>query len=177
MGLQHRQMQCKGRRCNEAREIKLPLMTGYFTERRCSAKATENGYDNELCERCSEQKKNGFVCKNQQSYYQGKIDEPYFENSWLFGSPRFFRYSGIPGNAISAEGLRVAEEAQRITRGNNKMKTAIETDKNKTTEKVMEKKKVRVVSKPSVKSVAVESSDEPIEVLKVIHVQKPKTSS
>lgn len=168
-------MQCKGRYCKEAREIKFPLISGYFTEIRCKQFATENPIDKELCDKCAEQKKAGFRCKNQQSYYQGKIDEPYFENSWMYGSPRFLKYVAIPGNSPPADALKAAEEAQRTAREGGQMKEGEAPKKkpgrpagSKTVNKVIQPsvKKTGV----GVKSVAVESPEEPIEVLDVVKV-------
>jgi hypothetical protein len=169
-------MQCKGRYCKEAREIKFPLISGYFTEQRCTQKATVN---TELCEKCDFQKKAGFRCKNQQSYYQGKIDEPYFENSWLFGSPRYLKYIAFPGNTPPAEALAAAEEAQRTAREGGQMKEgAVSEGKKKlgrppgsksTGNKVIQPTSIGKAVK-SVKSIAVESTEKPIEALEVVKV-------
>ena len=170
-------MQCKGRYCKEAREIKFPLISGYFTEQRCIQKATTN---EELCEKCAYQKKAGFRCKNQQSYYQGKIDEPYFENSWLFGSPRYLKYVAFPGNTPPPEALAAAEEAQRTAREGDQMKEgAVPEGKAKKLgrppgSKSTGNKVIQPTSKgktvPSIKSIAVESTEEPIEALEVVKV-------
>jgi hypothetical protein len=171
-------MQCKGRYCKEAREIKFPLISGYFTEQRCKNKASENPIDKELCDKCTEQKKAGFRCKNQQSYYQGKIDEPYFENSWLFGSPRYLKYIAFPGNTPPAEALNAAEEAQRTAREGGQMKDGAIAEGQKkpgrppgsksATNKLIQSTPKKTVH--TVKSVAVESTEEPIEALEVVKV-------
>ena len=162
-------MQCKGRYCKESKELKFPLVSGYFTEVRCENHAIDNSIDKELCLKCAEQKKAGFRYKNQQSYYQGKVDEPYFENSWLFGSPRFLKLAAKPGNALSSEAQKAAEEAQQKARVGGQMKegTAPEAKKKvgrprgatKVENKVIQPKQKKVTS---VKSVAVESAEEPI---------------
>lgn len=173
-------MQCKGRYCKEAREIKFPIISGYFTEQRCPQKATVNAIDTELCEKCASQKQIGFRCKNQQSYYQGKIDEPYFDTSWLFGSPRYLKYAAFPGNTPPAEALAAAVAAQRTTREEDEMKKGgipegqakkigrppgSKSTGNKGIQPVSREKVVKAVQ-----SIAVESTDEPIEALEVVHV-------
>lgn len=173
-------MQCKGRYCKEAREIKFPIISGYFTEERCTQKATSNTIDTELCEKCAVQKKAGFRCKNQQSYYQGKIDEPYFDTSWLFGSPRYLKYVAIPGNTPHAEALAAAEGAQRTAREGDQMKGgAVPAGQAKKLGRPPGSKSIgTTVIQPSSKgkaakavhSIAVESTDELIEPLDVVHV-------
>jgi hypothetical protein len=120
-------MQCKGRYTKEKKEIPFPTKSGYFTERRCGEIATED----ELCEHCIEKRKLAFVLKNQQSHYLGKIDEPYIENCWLFGSPRYLRFAELPGNMPSNKQIAEAETAQRIARGNLEMKTKSVTEAKK----------------------------------------------
>jgi hypothetical protein len=112
-------MQCKGRYTKEKKEIPFPTKSGYFTERRCGEIATED----ELCDACFEKRKLAFVLKNQQSHYLGKIDEPYIENCWLFGSPRYLKFAALEGNMPSAKQIAEAETAQRIARGTLEMKT------------------------------------------------------
>jgi hypothetical protein len=118
-------MQCKGRYTKEKKEIPFPTKSGYFTERRCGEIAAHD----ELCEGCIEKRKLtivkdglNYTPKNQQSQYLGKVDEPYYENCWLFGSPRYLKFAGLDGNALSGVDLTKAETAQRIARGNLEMK-------------------------------------------------------
>lgn len=111
-------MQCKGRYTKEKKEIPFPTKSGYFTERRCGEIATED----ELCDACFEKRKLVFVLKNQQSHYLGKIDEPYIENCWLFGSLRYLKFAALEGNMPSAKQIAEAETAQRIARGTLEMK-------------------------------------------------------
>ena len=109
--------QCKGRWTNEKQELKFPLRSGYFTERRCNC----IGIIDELCGRCKDGSLIPFVSKGQQSRYQGKVDEPYFEGSWLFGSPRFLKMAAIPENQLTGDALTEAMEAQRTARGGIQM--------------------------------------------------------
>jgi hypothetical protein len=111
-------MQCKGRYTKEKKEIPFPTKSGYFTERRCGEIATQD----ELCDSCIEKRKLAFVLKNQQSHYLGKIDEPYIENCWLFGSSRYLKFAALEGNMPSAKQIAEAETAQRIARGTLEMK-------------------------------------------------------
>ena len=111
-------MQCKGRYTKEKREIPFPTKSGYFTERRCGEIATHD----ELCDSCIEKRKLAFVLKNQQSHYLGKIDEPYIDNCWLFGSSRYLKFAALEGNMPSAKQIAEAEAAQRIARGTLEMK-------------------------------------------------------
>jgi len=111
-------MQCKGRYTKEKKEIPFPTKSGYFTERRCGEIATQD----ELCDSCIEKRKLAFVLKNQQSHYLGKIDEPYIENCWLFGSSRYLKFAALEGNMPSAKQITEAETAQRIARGTLEMK-------------------------------------------------------
>ena len=115
-------MQCKGRYTKEKKESPFPTKSGYFTERRCGEIATED----ELCDACFEKRKLPFVLKNQQSHYLGKIDEPYIENCWLFGSPRYLKFAALEGNMPSSKQIAEAETAQRIARGTLEMKVKAE---------------------------------------------------
>jgi hypothetical protein len=110
-------MQCKGRYTKEKKEIPFPTKSGYFTERRCGEIATQD----ELCDSCIEKRKLTIIkdelCytpKNQQCQYLGKVDEPYYENCWLFGSPRYLKFAGLEGNALSGVDLTKAETAQEL---------------------------------------------------------------
>jgi hypothetical protein len=111
-------MQCKGRYTKEKKEIPFPIKSGYFTERRCGEIAAQD----ELCDSCIEKRKLTFVLKNQQSHYLGKIDEPYIDNCWLFGSSRYLKFAALEGNMPSAKQITEAETAQRIARGTLEMK-------------------------------------------------------
>lgn len=112
-------MQCKARYCLEKKEIKFPKKSGYFTERRCISVAPGT---EELCKECFIKSQRPFESKNQQSQYQGKVDEPYFENSWMYGSDRFMTMHSLEGNQLSAAELFAAEAAQRIARQGLQMK-------------------------------------------------------
>lgn len=116
-------MQCKARYCREKQELRFPLKSGYFTEIRCPNLAIGSGPDPELCERCIVKASKPFRVPCQQGQYQGKVDEPYFDGSWLFGSDRFFKYHTMPGNALCEEEYARAEAAQRIARQDSEMKT------------------------------------------------------
>jgi hypothetical protein len=111
-------MQCKGRYTKEKKEIPFPIKSGYFTERRCG----EIAIHDELCDSCIEKRKLTFVLKNQQSHYLGKIDEPYIDNCWLFGSSRYLKFAALEGNMPTAKQITEAETAQRIARGTLEMK-------------------------------------------------------
>jgi hypothetical protein len=115
---EHKLMQCKGRYTKEKKEIPFPIKSGYFTERRCGEIATQD----ELCDSCIEKRKVAFVLKNQQSHYLGKIDDPYIDNCWLFGSSRYLKFAALEGNMPSTEQIAKAEKAQRIARGDVEMK-------------------------------------------------------
>ena len=113
-------MQCKGRYTKEKNGLKFPTKGFYFTERRCGEIATND----ELCKECIEKRtktivKDGlnYTPKYQQYNFQGKIDEPYYENSWIYGSERYLKWATLDGNALSMKDLAVAEAAQRIARG------------------------------------------------------------
>jgi len=187
-------MQCKARYCREKKELPFPLKSGYFTEIRCADLAVGDGPDSELCEKCQRKAAKPFRVACQQGQYQGKIDEPYYDGSWIFGSDRFFKFQTMPGNAISEEEYARAEAAQKIARQGSEMKKKAEPKiatvvpsvvpsekslaappKEKTT-KVTKPTKVmnKVVAPPSVplqKPVAVELLDEPIEALEVIKIK------
>ena len=111
--------QCKGRFCAQSKELKFPKKSGYFTERRCQS-LSKNA--SELCDMCYAKSQTPFNPHNQQSQYQGKVDEPYFENSWLYGSDRFLKFAGMEGNALPRETEEEAAEAQRISRQGLQMK-------------------------------------------------------
>jgi len=119
---EYKLMQCKGRYTKEKKEIPFPIKSGYFTERRCGEIATQD----ELCDSCIEKRKVAFVLKNQQSHLLGKIDDPYIDNCWLFGSPRYLKFAALEGNMPSTEQIAKAEKAQRIARGNVEMKAVPE---------------------------------------------------
>jgi len=112
-------MQCKARYCAQSKELKFPKKSGYFTERRCTSVAPGT---EELCKECFIKSQRPFESKNQQSQYQGKVDEPYFENSWLYGSDRFVAMHRLEGNQLSADEVFAAEAAQRIARQGLQMK-------------------------------------------------------
>jgi hypothetical protein len=112
-------MQCKARYCAQSKELKFPKKSGYFTERRCTSVAAGT---EELCKECFVKSQRPFENKNQQSKYQGKVDEPYFENSWLYGSDRFMAMHRLEGNQLSAADEAMAEAAQRISRQGLQMK-------------------------------------------------------
>ena len=127
-------MQCKGRYTKEKNGLKFPTKGFYFTERRCGEIATND----ELCKECIEKRtktivKDGlnYTPKYQQYSFQGKIDEPYYENSWIYGSERYLKWATLDGNALSMKDLAVAEAAQRIARGNLEMKTKSVTEAKK----------------------------------------------
>jgi hypothetical protein len=124
----------------------------------------------------------------QQGQYQGKIDEPYFEASWLFGSERFIRFNSIPGNALSPEDYARAEAAQKIARQGSEMKTKAEPKI-----KVTAKPKVKISEKPVAKTVispapsqppkplivpvGVELLDEPLEAIEVKKIKLKRIES
>jgi hypothetical protein len=139
-------MQCKGRYTKEKKEIPFPTKSGYFTERRCGEIAAHD----ELCEGCVEKRKLVFVLKNQQSHYLGKIDEPYIENCWLFGSPRYLRFAELPGNSPTTKQISEAETAQRISRGGLEMKTKAVKESKEEAKKLGRPKKNGTVISPLV---------------------------
>lgn len=143
--------------------------------------ASQNKIDSELCDRCAIQKEAGFRYKNQQSYYQGKIDEPYFENSWLFGSPRYLKYAALPGNMPSTDAIAYAEAAQKTAREGDKMKGEGEgAEKEKGKRKTNPDKKITLpkpkdelkkgVAIVKINAVAVESDEAPIEAIEVVRI-------
>jgi hypothetical protein len=109
-------MQCKGRYCREKTELKFPVKSGYFTERRCQNIAVGKGCDPELCDTCQDKSRQPWSPKCQQSKFQGKIDQPYFPDSWLFGSERFKKFHELPGNSLYPDVYEYAETAQRLAR-------------------------------------------------------------
>lgn len=118
-------MQCKGRYTKEKNGLKFPTKGFYFTEKRCGEIATQD----ELCNECLEKRKKtivkdelNYTPKYQQYSFQGKVDEDYYENSWIYGSPRYLKWAGIDGNTLKPKELAVAEAAQRIARGTLEMK-------------------------------------------------------
>ena len=115
-------MQCKARYCREKKELPFPLKSGYFTELRCPNLANEAGIDPELCDRCHVKAAKAFSPHCQQGQYQGKIDEPYFDCSWLFGSDRFWKFQTMPGNQLPPDEFARAEAAQKIAQQGNEMK-------------------------------------------------------
>ena len=139
---EHKLMQCKGRYTKEKKEIPFPIKSGYFTERRCGEIATQD----ELCDLCIEKRKVAFVLKNQQSHYLGKIDDPYIDNCWLFGSSRYLKFAALEGNMPSTEQIAKAEKAQRIARGNVEMKAVPEVPIPEAKKKGRPKKNGTVVS-------------------------------
>jgi hypothetical protein len=146
-----------------------------------------------------EKKKKPFSSTNQQSLYHGKVDEPYFENSWIFGSPRYLRIIQIPGNTLSAQEQTQAELAQRIARKGIEMKVVPATTTTAGPKKGRPKKtavapapaaappaaptapvvpvgpkKVKAqkkVEETPVAVIAAESAEEPLEAVEVIKIQ------
>jgi hypothetical protein len=187
--------QCKGRYTKEKKYIKLPVQYAYFREKRCENESLRD----ELCEVCLEKKKTPFSSANQQSLYHGKVDEPYFENSWIFGSPRYLRIIQIPGNTLSAQEQTQAELAQRIARKGVEMKVVPATTTTAGPKKGRPKKtavapapaaapaaaptapvvpvgpkKVKAqkkVEETPVVVIAAESAEEPLEAVEVIKIQ------
>lgn len=89
---------------------------------RCQNWALDEGEDPELCERCLRKSKKPFRVHCQQGQFQGKIDEPYFDGSWLYGSDRFLKFQSLPGNALPPDELARAEAAQKLARQDSEMK-------------------------------------------------------
>jgi hypothetical protein len=185
-------MQCKARYCREKRELPFALRSGYFTELRCSNLSAGAGDDPELCEKCQMKAAKPFRIACQQGQYQGKIDEPYFDGSWIFGSERFKKYNAIPGNAISEELWARAEAAQKIARQGSEMKEkaepkrkpsaaskALATTTTATKEPPVKKTKVSnkvVVPNTISLPVGIELLDEPLEAAEVTKIKvKPLT--
>ncbi len=183
-------MQCKARYCREKKELRFPLKSGYFTELRCPNLANEKGIDSELCDRCHVKAAKPFSPHCQQGQYQGKVDEPYFEGSWIFGSDRFEKYQKLPGNALPAEEYARAEAAQKIARQGSEMKEKAAEPKIKhsasaptlASEASPKKRTVAKVStptpaappKPTCIPVGVELLDEPLEAVEVIKIKVKK---
>jgi hypothetical protein len=145
---EHKLMQCKGRYTEEKNGLEFPIKGYYFTERRCGEIAIQD----ELCKDCLEKRKKTIVKnglnyspKYQQYNFQGKIDEPYYENSWIYGSQRYLKWVALDGNAIGPEKIAKAEKAQRIARGNLEMK-AVPEPKAEVKKKGRPKKNGTVVS-------------------------------
>jgi len=143
-------MQCKGRYTKEKNGLKFPTKGFYFTEKRCGEIVVED----ELCNECLEKRKktvvkNGlnYTPKYQQYSFQGKVDEDYYENSWIYGSLRYLKWAEIDGNTLGPKELAVAEAAQRIARGTLEMKT--KAPKTEAKKLAHPKKNGTVVSTPS----------------------------
>jgi hypothetical protein len=172
-------MQCKGRFCKETKELKFPLLSGYFTERRCTEVAAGQGIDPELCLKCQEKSQKPFVNKNQQYYYQGKVDQPYFDASWLFGSKRFLEYNAKPGNSLSEKDFATAEAAQRIARQGLQIQEIPMPPKKSTSAQIQPKTTVAPKAKTPTPSkttaLAVETQEEPLEAEEV-HIVKVRSS-
>ena len=184
-------MLCKARKCRERQDVRFPLKSGYFTELRCEKWAAGTGKDSELCEDCQEKARLPFTPKYQQNQYQGKIDEPYFPGSWIFGSDRFLEYNAKPGNTIPAEDYARAEELQRIARTGSEMKKKAEpkiipSADAKPKPKLKTKSSETVISEPKrepknvvIHSIrtppkGVELLEEPLEAMEVIRVKLKK---
>lgn len=180
-------MQCKARYCREKRELTFPLKSGYFTELRCGNLAAGDGPDPELCEKCVGKASKPFRVGCQQGQYQGKIDEPYFEGSWIFGSDRFQKYNTLPGNTISPDDTARAEAAQKIARQGSEMKEKADPKmkpsetKKESKIKIKEKTKKplenKVIQPNSVKlplPLGIELLDEPLQALEVVKIKVKK---
>ena len=183
----HQKMQCKARYCREKRELAFPQQSGYFTELRCGNLAAAEGPDTDLCEKCQIKASKPFRVACQQGQYQGKVDEPYFEGSWIFGSDRFQRFNSKPGNALSPEEFARAEAAQKIARQGSEMKEKADPKikvaantapkargRPKETNKVVTP---AAPQKPTVLPIAVELLDEPLEAVEVKKVKVKKIES
>ncbi len=175
-------MQCKARYCREKKELAFPLRSGYFTELRCGNLALGDGPDPELCEKCQVKASKPFRVACQQGQYQGKVDEPYFEGSWIFGSDRFEKFNAIPGNRLSDEDYARAEAAQKIARQGSEMKSKAEPKIKPTAQKARGRPKIvnQVIQptaapvKPVSLPVAVELLDEPLDALEVVKIKVKK---
>ena len=178
-------MQCKARYCREKQELKFPSKSGYFTEKRCGELALGDGPDPDLCAGCQKKASKPFRVACQQGQYQGKVDEPYFDGSWIFGSDRFIRFNGMPGNGLSEEDYARAEAAQKIARQGSEMKSkadpkivpvaSVPVPKAKAPEAgpLQSKKTQNKVFTPAtakVLPVGVELMKEPIEALEVVKI-------
>jgi len=166
---EHKLMQCKGRYTEEKKEIPFPIKSGYFTERRCGEIATQD----ELCDSCIEKRKVAFVLKNQQSHFLGKIDDPYIDNCWLFGSPRYLKFAALEGNMPSTEQIAKAEKAQRIARGNLEMK-AVPEPKTEAKKKGRPKKNGTVVSPAAATPAETPVAPAPTSTAPVVNNPSPK---
>jgi hypothetical protein len=182
-------MQCKARYCREKQELKFPQKSGYFTEKRCGELALGDGPDPDLCAGCQKKAAKPFRIGCQQGQYQGKVDEPYFDGSWIFGSDRFTRFNSMPGNALSDEEFSRAEAAQKIARQGSEMKSKADpkivpvatVPKTKAPEtatagplqskKAQNKVVVPKVSSAKVLPIGVELMGEPIEAVEVLKIQ------
>lgn len=173
-------MQCKARYCREKRELAFPLKSGYFTELRCGNLAAGDGPDPELCEKCQIKASKPFRVACQQGQYQGKVDEPYFEGSWIFGSDRFLKYNLMPGNGLSAEEFARAEAAQKIARQGSEMKGKADPKIKPSETKPKPKIKIKepavpqnkvITPKPFILPVAVQLADEPLEAAEVVKIK------
>lgn len=176
-------MQCKARYCREKKELTFPLRSGYFTELRCGNLAANDGPDTELCEKCQVKASKPFRVPCQQGQYQGKIDEPYFDGSWLFGSERFQKFNSMPGNALSPEDFARAEAAQKIARQGSEMKgkadpkikvVANAAPKARGRPKATNQVIPAAPQKPVTVPIAVELLDEPLEAVEVIKIKVKK---
>ena len=178
-------MQCKGRYCREKKELPFLVKSGYFTELRCSNLADEECPDPDLCQRCLTKSAKSFRTACQQGQYQGKVDEPYYDGSWIFGSDRFRKFNTMPGNAISSEDFARAEAAQKIARQGSEMKqkasepVKVSSPTNSTVSKRLpsEKSKLKASAvpspppKPLCMPIGVELLDEPLEAIEVIKIK------
>lgn len=172
-------MQCKARYCREKKELPFPLEKSYFTETRCPNPTLGKGLDPELCEECQKKAEKPFSPKYQQYQYQGKVDEPYFKMSWIFGSERFLKFHNKPGNALPPDEYARAEAAQKIARQGSEMKEKAAEPKIKHSAsapslaapkravKETPKNKVVLPQKPVAIPVGVELLDEPLEAMEV----------
>ena len=176
-------MQCKGRYCREKKELTFPLRSGYFTELRCGNLALGGGPDPELCEKCQVKASKPFRVACQQGQYQGKVDEPYFEGSWIFGSDRFEKFHAMLGNQLSDEDYARAEAAQKIARQGSEMKSKAEPKIKPSASAPASKPRGRpkvtnqvipAPAKPIAVPVAVELLDEPLEALEVTKLKVKK---
>ena len=162
----HKSMQCKGRYTKEKKALPFTTKSGYFTERRCK----NNVIRDELCMTCIEKSAKKFVPVTQQTQFQGKVDEPYYSNSWIFGSARFKKYENLEGNLLSAKQRADAELAQRISRGDLEMKGAA-SKKKVVAETVAKKKETKKPVAPIIVAKAVEVAEPPLEAIEVITIQ------
>lgn len=108
--------QCKGRYADKECFFKNNKI--YFTEKRCLGTSS---CEDDLCKNCSAKSTIPFDSKDQKNLYQGKVGEPYFARSHLFGSPWFLKRNNLEEYVISNEDYRIAKEAQRIAIEGNQM--------------------------------------------------------